>query len=84
MESYDVASTVHETLDGGDIVPVMAIMDTMKHIKSDVGTVAFGSARGVGGALDSSDHDTKPRGALEAIAECEREGSNRCRDRRVR
>jgi len=29
----------------------MAIMDTMKHIKSDVGTVAFGSARAVAGLL---------------------------------
>mmetsp|Transcript_759 Transcript_759/g.1756 ORF Transcript_759/g.1756 Transcript_759/m.1756 type:complete len:289 (-) Transcript_759:358-1224(-) len=37
--------------DGGEIVPTMAIMDTMKHIKADVGCVAFGSARAMGGML---------------------------------
>jgi ATP-dependent Clp protease protease subunit len=38
--------------EGGDIVPTMAILDTMKHINSDVGCVAFGSARAmVGGGL---------------------------------
>ena len=37
--------------EGGDIVPTMAILDTMKHIKSDVGCVAFGSARAMGGML---------------------------------
>ena len=31
--------------EGGEVVPTMAILDTMKHIKSDVGCVAFGSAR---------------------------------------
>ena len=29
----------------------MAILDTMKHINSDVGCVAFGSARAMGGML---------------------------------
>ena len=37
--------------EGGDIVPTMAILDTMKHIKYDVGCVAFGSARAMGGML---------------------------------
>ena len=37
--------------EGGDVVPTMAILDTMKHIKSDVGCVAFGSARAMGGML---------------------------------
>lgn len=37
--------------EGGDIVPTMAILDTMKHINSDVGCVAFGSARAMGGML---------------------------------
>ena len=37
--------------EGGDVVPTMAILDTMKHITSDVGCVAFGSARAMGGML---------------------------------
>ena len=37
--------------EGGDIVPTMAILDTMKHINSDVGCVGFGSARAMGGML---------------------------------
>jgi len=40
--------------DGGQIVPTMAILDTMKHIKSEVGTVGFGSARAMGGLLLAS------------------------------
>ena len=35
--------------EGGEVVPTMAILDTMKHIKSEVGCVAFGSARGWAG-----------------------------------
>ena len=37
--------------EGGEVVPTMAILDTMKHINSDVGCVAFGSARAMGGML---------------------------------
>jgi ATP-dependent Clp protease, protease subunit len=37
--------------EGGEVVPTMAILDTMKHIKSDVGCVGFGSARAMGGAF---------------------------------
>ena len=37
--------------EGGQVVPTMAIMDTMNHAKSKVGTVAFGSARAMGGLL---------------------------------
>merc|ERR1719199_2369918 len=40
--------------EGGDIVPTMAILDTMGHIKSDVGCVGFGSARAMGGLLLAS------------------------------
>jgi ATP-dependent Clp protease, protease subunit len=40
--------------EGGDIVPTMAILDTMGHIKSDVGCVGFGSARAMGGMLLAS------------------------------
>lgn len=40
--------------EGGQIVPTMAILDTMKHIKSPVGTVGFGSARAMGGLLLAS------------------------------
>jgi ATP-dependent Clp protease protease subunit len=40
--------------EGGQIVPTMAIMDTMKHLNSQVGTVGFGSARAMGGLLLAS------------------------------
>lgn len=40
--------------EGGQIVPTMAIMDTMKHLKAEVGTVGFGSARAMGGLLLAS------------------------------
>jgi len=36
---------------GGDVVPAMAIMDTMRHICSDVGTVAFGGAMAMAGLI---------------------------------
>ena len=32
---------------GGEVVPTLAIHDTIKHIRSDVGTVAFGGAMGM-------------------------------------
>ena len=37
--------------EGGEVVPTMAILDTMGHVKSDVGCVGFGSARAMGGML---------------------------------
>ena len=40
--------------EGGQIVPTMAIMDTMKHLNAEVGTVGFGSARAMGGLLLAS------------------------------
>lgn len=40
--------------EGGQIVPTMSIMDTMKHLRSQVGTVGFGSARAMGGLLLAS------------------------------
>lgn len=33
------------------VVPCLAIHDTMKHIKSDVGTVGFGGCMGMSGFL---------------------------------
>jgi ATP-dependent Clp protease protease subunit len=36
---------------GGDIVPTLALHDTMKHMRSDVGTVAFGGAQAMAGFL---------------------------------
>eukprot|EP00241_Pyramimonas_parkeae_P011227 CAMPEP_0114226954 /NCGR_PEP_ID=MMETSP0058-20121206/1521_1 /TAXON_ID=36894 /ORGANISM="Pyramimonas parkeae, CCMP726" /LENGTH=204 /DNA_ID=CAMNT_0001337741 /DNA_START=186 /DNA_END=800 /DNA_ORIENTATION=+ len=39
---------------GGDVVPTLAIQDTMQHVKSDVGTVAFGGAMTMGGLLLAS------------------------------
>merc|ERR1719199_1254981 len=46
-----VATMLYLNTEGGDIVPTMAILDTMGHIKSDVGCVGFGSARAMGGML---------------------------------
>jgi len=40
--------------EGGSVVPTMAIMDTMSHCRCKVGTVAFGSARAMGGLLLSN------------------------------
>ena len=36
---------------GGEVVPCLAIHDTMRHIKSDVGTVGFGGCMGMSGFL---------------------------------
>ncbi|PSC70166.1 cullin 3 [Micractinium conductrix] len=36
---------------GGEVVPSLAIHDTMRHIKSDVGTVGFGGCMGMSGFL---------------------------------
>lgn len=36
---------------GGEVVPCLAIHDTMKHIRSDVGTVGFGGCMGMSGFL---------------------------------
>ncbi len=36
---------------GGDIVPTLALHDTMKHMRSDVGTVGFGGAQAMAGFL---------------------------------
>eukprot|EP00884_Botryococcus_braunii_P000725 jgi/Botrbrau1/10653/Bobra.53_2s0011.1 len=36
---------------GGDVVPCLAIFDTMKYIKSAVGTVGFGACMGMSGFL---------------------------------
>jgi hypothetical protein len=36
---------------GGDVVPCLALHDTMRHVKSDVGTVGFGGVMGMSGFL---------------------------------
>jgi ATP-dependent Clp protease protease subunit len=36
---------------GGDVVPALAITDTMRYIRSDVGTVAFGGAMAMAGLI---------------------------------
>ena len=36
---------------GGEVVPCLALHDTMKHVKSDVGTVGFGGVMGMSGFL---------------------------------
>ena len=36
---------------GGDVVPCLALHDTMKHIGSDVATVGFGGVMGMSGFL---------------------------------
>mmetsp|Transcript_9392 Transcript_9392/g.34451 ORF Transcript_9392/g.34451 Transcript_9392/m.34451 type:complete len:254 (+) Transcript_9392:178-939(+) len=36
---------------GGDVVPTLAIHDTMRHVKSPVGTVGFGMCASMGGML---------------------------------
>lgn len=36
---------------GGEVVPCLAIHDTMRHIKSDVGTVGFGGCMGMSGFI---------------------------------
>lgn len=36
---------------GGEVVPCLAIHDTMRHVKSDVGTVGFGGCMGMSGFL---------------------------------
>lgn len=36
---------------GGDVVPTLAIHDTMKHMRSDVGTIGFGGVQAMGGFL---------------------------------
>lgn len=38
-------------LQGGEVVPTLTIHDTIKHIRSDVGTVAFGGAMAMAGFL---------------------------------
>jgi hypothetical protein len=38
-------------LQGGDVVPTLAVHDTVKHMRSQVGTVAFGGAMAMAGFL---------------------------------
>ena len=46
--------TLYINSEGGEVVPTMAIVDTMKTLKAKVGCVAFGSARAMGGLLLAS------------------------------
>lgn len=43
--------TLYINCSGGDVVPCLAIFDTMKYIGSDVGTVGFGGCMGMSGFL---------------------------------
>lgn len=42
---------VYINASGGDVVPCLAIQDTMRHVKSDVSTVGFGGCMGMSGFL---------------------------------
>lgn len=42
---------IYMNCSGGEVVPCMALHDTMRHIKSDVGTVGFGGVMGMSGFL---------------------------------
>lgn len=44
---------------GGDVVPTLAIHDTMKHMRSAVGTVGFGGAQAMAGFLLAVGHKGK-------------------------
>ena len=55
--------------EGGEVVPTMAILDTMKHIKSEVGCVAFGSAAAEGGMFPPA-RQLQPLGAFNTWARC--------------
>jgi ATP-dependent Clp protease protease subunit len=68
--------------EGGDIVPTMAILDTMKHIKSDVGCVAFGSARAMGGMLLACGTKGKARGAAQHVRDVTPPRGRGARDKR--
>lgn len=43
--------SVYINASGGDVVPCLALHDTMKHIGSDVATVGFGGVMGMAGFL---------------------------------
>jgi ATP-dependent Clp protease, protease subunit len=43
--------SVYMNASGGDVVPCLALHDTMKHIQSDVATVGFGGVMGMAGFL---------------------------------
>ena len=43
--------SLYMNVSGGDVVPCLAIHDTMRHVKSDVGTVGFGGVMGMSGFL---------------------------------
>jgi ATP-dependent Clp protease, protease subunit len=44
---------------GGDVVPCLALHDTMRYLKSDVGTVGFGACMGMAGFLLAAGHKGK-------------------------
>lgn len=56
LDSIDAQKDIYFYINsmGGDVVPTLAIQDTMKHVRSDVGTVAFGGAMTMGGLILAS------------------------------
>ena len=46
--------TLYVNCPGGDVVPTLSIHDAMRHLGSDVGTIAFGGAYAMGGFLLAS------------------------------
>ena len=51
MQHLHVNLMLSCVLVGMQVVPCLAMYDTMKYIQSDVGTVAFGGAMGMSGFL---------------------------------
>ena len=47
---------------GGEVVPCMAIHDTMRYIKSDVSTIGFGGCMGMSGFLLAMGQKVSERG----------------------
>jgi Clp protease len=43
--------SIYINASGGDVVPCLALHDTMKHIKADVATVGFGGVMGMAGFI---------------------------------
>ena len=43
--------SIYMNVEGGDVVPSLAMHDTFKHIKSDVATIGFGGVMGMAGFL---------------------------------
>ena len=69
---------IYMNCSGGDVVPCLAIHDTMRHIKSDVGTVGFGGVMGMSGFLLAVGAKVGRFAALAALQGWNR-GADECR-----